>query len=194
MGRRSRKRGPGRGAEAPSKRSAASATGSTRAERDAARERRARALAEGEEAPPTKPRASGRRARNEDRPAPPWGSFPLTELTGALAVLLLIGSFFAGGARGPTMFIAAMVLGSLVGVELSLREHLTGFRSHTTLLAGVPGVVVMIAGGYLLGVSGVPGALTVSLGILAGAATFGLFFVVLRRTFRRRSGGLSVRF
>src|SRR3954454_5773310 len=125
VGRRSRKRGY---SEAPGE-SRASTT--TRAERDAARQRRSA------QTPSSEPRRRrGGRPTMDDRPPAPWGSFPLVEL----AVLAAIGLFVAGlivrGDRGGVMVVCALVLGSLAGLELSIREHLAGFRSHTTLLAG----------------------------------------------------------
>ena len=67
MGRRSRKR-MADGVPA--------AGGSSRAERDAARRQRAEAAARG---PDRRSRISGRPSIDE-RPPPPWGSFPLSEI------------------------------------------------------------------------------------------------------------------
>jgi hypothetical protein len=186
VGRRSRKRTPddAAGARAPG--------GSSRAERDAARARRARALAgAGRSAEP--PRPAGRRSISE-RPRPPWGRFPLTELVALAAILLGIGWFFVEGPQGAVMLIASLTLGSLVGLELSLREHLAGYRSHSTLLAGVAGAVAMVGAGYGLGFAALPAAAVLALGLLAGVAAFMPTFVLLRRAFRRRSGGLSFRY
>ena len=35
------------------------------------------------------------------------------------------------------MIAAGVALASLAGLELSIREHLAGYRSHSTVLAGV---------------------------------------------------------
>ena len=51
---------------------------------------------------------------------------------------LAIG-FLAGGDRRGLFVGLGLVLASLGGGELALREHFTGFRSHTTLLAGLCG-------------------------------------------------------
>ena len=79
MGRRSRKRGV-------PERSSISAAGTTRAERDAARARRAEAA---DRASARRPADSTRRRRGrpsiDDRPPAPWGSFPLVELVVLLA-------------------------------------------------------------------------------------------------------------
>jgi hypothetical protein len=66
-----------------------------------------------------------------------------------------------------------------------VREHLAGYRSHTTLLAGTLAVLVL-AGAFF---ARVPRPV-----MLAGAAlVFVGAFALLRATFRRRSGGLSFR-
>lgn len=168
--------------------------GSSRAARDAARTRRSRALATGDDGTRRGAAAPPGRGRAEDRPPPPWAPVPLTELVALLALILFAGSFFVGGVRAPIMFIAAGVLGSLVGLELALREHLTGFRSHTTLLALGAGVVAMAGTAYGLRFASLAPLAVLALSLTAGAAAFTPCFVLLRRRFRRRSGGLSVRY
>src|SRR3954447_12444648 len=129
MGRRSRKRGY---SDAPGESRAAT---TTRAERDAARQRRA---AQAASTPPRRRRSA--RPTMEDRPPAPWGSFPLVELLVLAAIGLFVAGLIIRGERGGVMVISALALGSLAGLELSIREHMAGFRSHTTLLAGVAGV------------------------------------------------------
>src|SRR4051794_7991364 len=128
MGRRSRKRGY---SDAPGESRAAT---TTRAERDAARQRRA---AQAASTPPRRRRSA--RPTMEDRPPAPWGSFPLVELLVLAAIGLFVAGLIIRGERGGVMVISALALGSLAGLELSIREHMAGFRSHTTLLAGVAG-------------------------------------------------------
>src|SRR6185503_15981008 len=114
MGRRSRKRGE-----------------STRAERDAARRERA--------ASPDPPPS---RRPTSQRPAAPWGNFPLSELVILIGLVLILWGA-ARGSGGERMLAAGLVIASLGGGELALREHLAGYRSHTTLLAGVAAFVVV---------------------------------------------------
>lgn len=176
MGRRSRRR------------SAEGAGGATRSERDAARRRRAEAAREGSA-------TTGRRGGK--RPAPPWGSFPLTELVILLGMALAIGGFLAGveDGRGQTMFAAGIVLGALGGLELAVRDHFAGFRSHTTLLSGVAAfatiTAVVLAVGELA--PSVPAGAVLSAALVGGAIVFALSFRQLRRVFQARSGGLSFR-
>ncbi len=80
-------------------------------------------------------------ASSDGRPQAPWHPLPLSEM------LILAGAagFLIGLVRGPTASgliaasVAAVALGTL---EVTLREHLSGFRSHTVLLALLPAVVV----------------------------------------------------
>jgi len=127
--------------------------------------------------------------RAAGRPPAPWGSLPLAELVGLLALALLVGGFVVQGVRGFTMIVAALVLGSLVGLELSLREHFAGYRSHSALLGGVVAVVTMMALVYATGYGTLPPYLVLPL----GAVVFLPCFFLLRRAFRRRSGGVSFR-
>src|SRR6266480_4150334 len=118
MGRRSRKR---------------AAEAGTRAERDAARRERAREAAQGR--PVSRPRPG--RPSMDDRPPAPWGSFPLSELVVLLGIGLMIWGLATWRGGGSLRFGAGLSLAALAGAELSLREHLAGYRAHTTLLSGV---------------------------------------------------------
>jgi len=160
MGKRSRKQRP---------------EGSTRAERDA---RRAAA-------------AAVPRRKTREAPPAPWGSFPLTEIVVLLALVFgIVGFIRFEHQSGKVMVVAAMCLGSLGGLEVSIREHFAGYRSHTSLLAGSCGVASMILTSVVAGQAGVAVlVLVVGVGILV----FVLAFYGLRQAFIRRSGGLSFR-
>ncbi|MEA2443632.1 MAG: hypothetical protein QOJ12_924 [Thermoleophilales bacterium] len=183
MGKRSRKR---TGASPAATSEAAPSGGSTRADRDAARARRASAASERASAP-AGTRARPRRTGRDERPPAPWGSFPLVELCVLLAIVLLIAGFVVGGGRGATMIAMGLALGSLGGLELSIREHFAGYRSHTTLLAGAVAVIV----GTLVAV--VAGKILIPVLIAVGVVVFGASFYVFRRVFRARTGGVSFR-
>src|SRR5919109_916684 len=120
MGRRSRKR----------------AAGATRAERDAARQQRASVA----RPPASPPRRSG------ERPPAPWGRFPLSELLILLGIVLILWGGLSGR-DGEERIVAGLVIASLGGGELALREHLAGYRSHSALLAGVAAFVAGPGGG-----------------------------------------------
>jgi hypothetical protein len=117
----------------------------------------------------------------DDRPPAPWGSFPLAELTilGGI-VALVIGLFGAG----PTAIGIGVALAGLGGMEVAIREHLAGYRSHTTLLAGFVFVLVVALLFYVADQ-------VLAIAIPVGAVAFLLAFLGLRRVFQRASGGLS---
>jgi hypothetical protein len=125
------------------------------------------------------------RARMSEAPKAPWSPFPLTELVILLALVVLAIGFFSSGDRRGTLVGVGLVLASLGGGELALREHFAGYRSHTTLLATLGGFVAG-AVAWLAGAS--QGAIVV-VALVVAVATFPL----LRRAFRRRSGGLGFR-
>jgi len=127
-----------------------------------------------------------RRPRPE-RPPAPWGRFPLVELVVLLGLGLLVAGFLVQGVRGATMIAAGIALASLAGLELSIREHLAGYRSHSTVLAGAVTVLALGAGYFLL-----PADLF-AVNLLIGAVVFGVCFYTLREIFKRRSGGLGFR-
>jgi hypothetical protein len=123
------------------------------------------------------------RQRADERPPAPWGAFPLAELT-ILAGLVLLGIGFAS--QSATAIAVGAVLGALGGLEVSVREHFAGYRSHTTLLAGVPFVLVT---GLLFYAADT----ILAIALAGGAAAFLTAFILLRRAFQRASGGLSFR-
>ena len=134
-----------------------------------------------------RPRQSRRRSA-DDRPPAPWGSFPLVELVVLVAMVLLVGGFIVSGTQGAVMIGTGLALGSLAGLELAIREHFAGYRSHTLLLAGMAAVVVLAAL-FFLGPSAVPPVAR----ILVAAAVFALIAWGLVVAFRRRSGGRAFR-
>ena len=160
------------------------ATAATRAERDAARRRRAEAARSG--APRRSP--YGRRGSSEPPPAP-WGSFPLSELVVLLALVLGVLGAIIWGDRGRLMLVCAVALGSLAGLEVSIREHFAGFRSHTSLLAICAAVIAMVLTAFAGGSGGIPYGVIVALGVFV----FVTAFWGLREVFKRRSGGLGFR-
>ena len=143
----------------------------------------------GEAGSPTAPPA-GRRPRGIQKgpPQAPWGSFPLSELVVLIALILLIAGFFVSPPRGAVMLGAGLVLGSLAGLELAIREHFAGYRSHTLLLAGAVGIASVVAL-YFLGPESLAIGIVLASGLLAFAAGAWLF----ARAFRRRSGGALFR-
>jgi lysylphosphatidylglycerol synthetase-like protein (DUF2156 family) len=128
-------------------------------------------------------RPARRVATPDDRPPAPWGAVPLAELVilGGI-VALLIGVI--GG--HPTAIGVGVVLAGLGGLEVAVREHFAGYRSHTTLLAGTA-FVLTVGGLYYVADQ----ILAVALAV--GAVAFAIIFYLARRAFQRASGGLSFR-
>ena len=56
---------------------------------------------------------------------------------------MLVAAFFIRGPRSTALLATGLALGSLAGLELSIREHFGGYRSHTALLAGAAGVATL---------------------------------------------------
>jgi hypothetical protein len=132
----------------------------------------------------------GRRARKRSAPAPeppppraerpkaPWHPVPLVELCVLVGLILLVlGLFRVDDKGGRIMLMAGMLIASLGGLDTALREHFSGFRSHSTLLAGLPAVAV--AGALFFA-----GAPWIAL-VLVASATFGTAFLLVRRAFQR---------
>jgi hypothetical protein len=117
----------------------------------------------------------------DDRPPAPWGSFPLAELTILGGIVALVVGLFGGG---PTAIGIGVALAGLGGMEVAIREHLAGYRSHTTLLAGAVFILVVALLFYVA-------KLILAICLAIGAAAFIAAFLLLRRAFQRASGGLT---
>lgn len=127
-------------------------------------------------------------ARKDGPPPALWGSFPLSEIVVAVGLVLLIGGLFLPPARGKVVIGVGLVLASLAGLELSMREHFSGYRSHTALLAGATGVAtvaLVLALGHR--------SLSIGVALVIGVGTGALAAAGLIMSFRRRSGGASFR-
>ena len=137
-----------------------------------------------------RPAPAVRRGGIDERPEAPWGSFPLIELAILIGIVMLVlGLFFVDGTRSVILIGFGLLLGSIGGLELSIREHFSGYASHTLLLAGVPAAVTL---GILFyaGPEGLPAIARAAI----GAAVFALAAALLSREFSHRSGGRRYRF
>jgi hypothetical protein len=136
-------------------------------------------------APPAAPRTATYKSRREDAPQPAWAPFPLTELVILLSIVMLGLGLVTGGDRRGILLGGGFVLVTLAAGELSVREHFAGYRSHSSLLAGICAIVAAIPVWLLP----VPQALV----LLVGVVVFVLAVIGLRRAFMRRSGGVGFR-
>jgi uncharacterized membrane protein YhiD involved in acid resistance len=105
-----------------------------------------------------------------------------------VAIVLLIAGFVVGGTRGSVMIGTGLALGSLAGLELAIREHFAGYRSHTLVLAGTAAIASLAALFFLA-----PDLLSPVLRLPVAVAVFALCAWGLTVAFRRRSGGLAFR-
>jgi hypothetical protein len=137
------------------------------------------AAAPREPAPPT---PAARRSRRDEAPLPPWGSFPLVELCALSAIVLGVWGFVAHDA---ILVTGAAFLGSVAGLEVAIREHLGGYRSHTLVLTGTLTVATLA----LLLLAGVSRAAVLTIGPLMLIVGF----LGFRALFKRRSGGVGMR-
>lgn len=122
-------------------------------------------------------------AAADERPPAPWGSFPLIEIAILIGLVMLITGLIAGGDRGPLLIGVGLGLAGLGGLELAIREHFAGFRSHSMLLGGVPAVAVIA----LLAYAG-PDSLSPLAVVGIGVAIFVASAFGLAAMFRRKAG------
>jgi hypothetical protein len=137
------------------------------------------------EAPRAAPRTATYKARREDAPQPAWAPFPLTELAILIAIVLLGVGFLTRSSTRGVLLGGGFLLVTLSAGELSLREHFAGYRSHSSLLAGICAVLAA-AVFWLLPI---PQEVVAAVGVL----TFAGALVAFRRAFMRRSGGVGFR-
>jgi hypothetical protein len=181
-GRRGRSRKRNRSANRLADTSLAPAPGGRTADADSppapapapARARQRRAQAEPRPASYRDPGGVG------DRPEAPWHPWPFSELlifAGAIGSLIGFAS-----KQQPLLFasLGAVMLGTL---EFTIREHRSGYRAHTAMLAAVP--VALMHGGLALGLfaAGIRGEVLVVLPVLLDIPVFWVLFRTLRGQF-----------
>ncbi len=79
--------------------------------------------------------------REGERPQGMFGGFPASELMILIGLIASVIGFIQHG--GPVL-IAGLIVMALGVIELTGREHFTGYRSHAALLALVPSVAIEI--------------------------------------------------
>ncbi len=75
-----------------------------------------------------------------ERPGAPWHPLPLSELlilVGAIAAALGLARSGHDASGGGRLLLAGLVAVGAGTIEVTLREHRSGYRSHTVMLAGL---------------------------------------------------------
>ena len=111
-----------------------------------------------------------------ERPSGIFGPVPVSEFAILAGLVALVVGMLDHG--GPALYIGIIVM-ALGVIEVTAREHFSGFRSHATLLAFMPAVVVEAL--YAL-VVGVPRQRILLLAPVI--PIFALCYWLLRRHFR----------
>ena len=101
---------------------------------------------------------------------------------------MVLGFALAGRRRAarPALLATGLGLVTLATLELSLREHLAGYRSHSALLGGLAAIIVAAPLAFVVR----PAKAVV---LIVAAVVFALAVQVFRELFRRRSGGMGWR-
>ena len=90
-----------------------------------------------------------------ERPPSPWHPLPLSEvliLAGGVAFVIAVSRLRHGPASGGPLLLAGIAAVGLGTIEVTWREHSSGYRSHTLLLALLPVIVLhsVVVLGYSL--------------------------------------------
>jgi hypothetical protein len=80
--------------------------------------------------------------REGERPPGPFGGLPVSELAILIGLIAAVIGFVEHG--GPAL-IVGLVVCALGVIEITGREHFTGYRSHASLLAAIPSVAIEVA-------------------------------------------------
>ena len=136
-----------------------------------------------------------RERRGGSRPQSPWHPLPLSELLILVGLVGVVVAWFRGVTATPALIVASIAAVAIGTLEVTLREHLGGYRSHTILLAGIP-VVVFHSGAILVAsaFTAVPRWINVPL-LAIDVMLFAVLFKLLRlryldaRRERRFAGG-----
>ncbi len=161
--------------------------------RQSRKRRKAAAPPHGESAERIRPRPSGgpRRPATDslatimtgatygERPESPFGGLPISEIAIFVGALGAVIGLITAGRAALLVGIAVCTLGVL---EVTAREHFSGYRSHATLLAAVPAAAILAVS---VAAFGSPHQrATRELLLLAAAPLFGVLFWLLRKRFR----------
>jgi len=127
-------------------------------------------------------RPVSRKSRPDEAPKALWHPVPVTETLIFVGLVLVLVGFFTEAA---VALFVGIGLVSVAALELAIREHFAGYRSHSSLLAAVVGVCVAVPVYW----TPVPPEALLLVAAVVGAGAF----QVLRNAFARQAGGLKFR-
>lgn len=110
-----------------------------------------------------------------ERPEGLFGGLPVSELAILAGGVAFVVGVVGGG--GPPLYVGLIVL-ALGVLEFTAREHFSGYRSHTTLLAAIPALALATALELTIGA---PSNRTMLVAV--ALPVFALLFFLLRRRF-----------
>ena len=110
-----------------------------------------------------------------ERPESPFGGLPISEIAIFVGAIGLVVGLIRGGGAALIAGVAVCTLGVL---EVTLREHFSGYRSHTILLAAIPAVFAEVA---FVALVGEPNPRLLLLAVIV--PIFSVLFWLLRRRF-----------
>jgi hypothetical protein len=84
-----------------------------------------------------------------ERPPSPFGGVPVSEIAIFAGLVALVVWFFSRGSVG--LLIVGLAVCALGVLEVTAREHFSGYRSHTMLLAAIPAIAAGIGVVSLIG-------------------------------------------
>lgn len=127
-----------------------------------------------------------------ERPSSPFGGLPISELAIFAGLVGVCVGFFAGNPQALVVGIVVCVLGVM---EVTAREHFSGYRSHSSLLAAVPAVALGIGLVAIIGHGSVRRGLegTDRTVLVAIIPVFAVLFWLLRKRFWAARQGRVVR-
>jgi hypothetical protein len=111
-----------------------------------------------------------------ERPKGLFGDLPISETAILIGIVGIVVGIVDSG--GPAL-LAGVGICALAVLEVTVREHFSGFRSHSTLLAAVPSLIIETLIVSFIGVPSVPLLL-----FLPVIPVFALSFYLLRRAFQ----------
>jgi hypothetical protein len=120
-------------------------------------------------------RGSRQLGREGERPESPFGGLPISEVAIFVGLIGAVIGFLQSST--PALVVSLVVCG--LGVyEITAREHFSGYRSHTVLLAALPAVALEVA---LVAIFGDPKQRILLLAVVV--PVFAFLFWALRRKF-----------